>query len=101
MARFAIGPRRAAGGGGRAPVFRWECRCRDVPFLLATYDADGRINIKVGDRYWHVDGQVQTVCPHCGADHLLDLRDVDPDRAGDRPAPAPASSPRRPPRTLR
>lgn len=98
MAGFAIGPRRAA-GGGRASVFRWECRCRDIPFLLATYDADGRINIKVGDRYWHVDGQVQTVCPRCGAEHLLDLRDLDADR--DHPAPHPTSPPRREPRTLR
>ena len=51
MAGFSIGPRRAGSGGSRAPVFRWECRCRERPVLLATYDADGRINIKVGDRY--------------------------------------------------
>lgn len=61
-------------GGRRAAVFRWECPCRPRPVLLATYDAQGRINIKVRDRYWHVDGQVRTVCPVCGAEHVLDLR---------------------------
>jgi hypothetical protein len=80
MAGFAIGRRRAAAGSGRPRVFRWECRCQENPFLLATYDADGRINIKVGDRYWHVDGQVRTICPRCGAEHVLDLRDVEGDR---------------------
>jgi len=44
--------------------------------LLGTYDADGRVNIKVRDRYWHVHGQVQTICPRCGAEHLLDLREA-------------------------
>ena len=63
-----------AGGSVGAPVYRWECRCRDRPVLLATYDAQGRINIKVRDRYWHVDGQVRTICPRCGAEHALDLR---------------------------
>jgi hypothetical protein len=61
-------------GRRRAAVFRWECPCRAHPVLLATYDANGRINIKVRDRYWHVDGQVRTVCPVCGAEHILDLR---------------------------
>jgi len=72
MAGFAIGPRRAA--GGRPPIYRWECPCRERPVLLATYDAAGRVNIKVRDRYWHVHGQVQAICPRCGAEHLLDLR---------------------------
>jgi hypothetical protein len=65
-------PRRA--GGGREAVYRWECRCRERPVLLATYNAQGRINIKVRDRYWHVLGQVRTICPKCGAEHVLDLR---------------------------
>jgi hypothetical protein len=55
-------------------LFRWECRCQETPVLLATYDARGRINIKVRDRYWHVQGVVQTVCPRCGSEHTLDLR---------------------------
>ncbi len=53
---------------------RWECRCRQPPVLLATYDARGRINIKARDRYWHVQGIVQTICPRCGSEHALDLR---------------------------
>lgn len=70
-------PRRAPrGGADRDPVFRWLCRCRQPPVLLGTYDADGRVNIKVRDRYWHVHGQVQTICPRCGAEHLLDLREA-------------------------
>ena len=58
----------------RRILFRWECRCRQPPVLLATYDARGRIHIKARDRYWHVQGIVQTVCPRCGSEHALDLR---------------------------
>ena len=64
-------------GGVDAPqriLFRWECRCRQPPVLLATYDARGRIHIKARDRYWHVQGIVQTLCPRCGSEHALDLR---------------------------
>jgi hypothetical protein len=57
----------------RDVVFRWECRCQEPPVLLATYEPNGRINIKVRDRYWHVFGSVRAICPKCGADHLLDL----------------------------
>ena len=53
-------------------LFRWECRCRQPPVLLATYDARGRIHIKARDRYWHVQGIVQTICPRCGSEHALD-----------------------------
>jgi hypothetical protein len=56
------------------PLFRWECRCRQPPVLLATYDARGRIHIKARDRYWHVQGIVQTICPRCGSEHALDPR---------------------------
>lgn len=55
-------------------LVRWECRCQQPPVLLGTYDAGGRINIKMRDRYWHIDGIVQTVCPRCGSEHTLDLR---------------------------
>jgi hypothetical protein len=58
----------------RDVVYRWECRCQDPPVLLATYEPNGRINIKVRDRYWHVFGSVRAICPKCGADHVLDLR---------------------------
>ena len=55
-------------------LFRWECRCRQPPVLLATYDARGRIHIKARDRYWHVQGVVQAICPRCGSEHALDPR---------------------------
>lgn len=61
---------------GRPSVYRWECRCQEPPQLLATYDEGGRINIKVRDRYWHVFGLVRTICPRCGAEHVLDLRSM-------------------------
>jgi hypothetical protein len=66
--------KRFSRAAGRSAVYRWECPCQDPPVLLATYEANGKINIKVRDRYWHVIGQVRTVCPRCGADHVLDLR---------------------------
>lgn len=55
-------------------IQRWECRCREPAILLGTFDANGRINIKVRDRYWHVEGVVRTICPRCGLEHELDLR---------------------------
>ena len=60
-------------------LFRWECRCQQPPVLLATYDAHGRINIKARDRYWHIEGRVQTICPRCGSEHALDLGTSRPD----------------------
>jgi hypothetical protein len=71
--------RKGERAGPRDAVYRWECRCQDPPVLLATYEPSGRINIKVRDRYWHVMGQVRTICPRCGADHVLDLRPRDRD----------------------
>lgn len=59
--------------GGAVSPFRWECGCRDTPVLLGTYEADGRINLKSRDRYWHVYGRVETHCPRCGAERVLDL----------------------------
>ncbi len=58
------------------PTFRWECPCQEPSVLLATYGPNGRINIKVKDRYWHLFGfgQVQAICPRCAAEHILDLR---------------------------
>ena len=60
------------------PPFRWECRCQEPPVLLATYTPNGRINIKVRDRYWHLYGfgQIHAICPRCGAEHVLDLQGV-------------------------
>jgi hypothetical protein len=57
-----------------ASVQRWECRCQEPAVLLATFEENGRINIKVRDRYWHIEGVVRTTCPRCGVEHVLDLR---------------------------
>ena len=72
-----VGP--AGRVGGREPIFRWECPCGEPPVLLATYSRRGPINIKVRDRYWHVLGCVQAICPRCGAEHVLDLRRGEPE----------------------
>jgi len=55
--------------------------------LLATYDPAGKLNIKVRDRYWHLYGfgKVQAICPRCGAEHLLDLRELRRRTGGDGP----------------
>ena len=60
-------------GAFEAPIRRWVCSCQEPPVLLATYDERGRINIKARDRYWHCQGSVQTICPKCGQEHVLDL----------------------------
>jgi hypothetical protein len=74
MVERAEAPRLDVAPASSDPLFRWECRCQQTPVLLATYDGHGRIHIKVRDRYWHIEGIVQTVCPRCGAEHALDLR---------------------------
>jgi hypothetical protein len=60
------------------PTWRWECPCQEPAVLLATYDTNGKINIKVRDRYWHLFGfgMVQAICPRCAAEHMLDLRSL-------------------------
>jgi len=59
----------------RAPAInRWLCHCEDPPVLLATYDNKGCVNIKVRDRYWHCTGRVQTICPKCGREHVLESK---------------------------
>ncbi len=57
---------------------RWECRCRQPPVLLGTVDRSGRVNIKIRDRYWHIEGRVWTHCPKCGTEHMLDPRSQSP-----------------------
>lgn len=52
---------------------RWVCHCSQPPILLAIYDQTGRIEIKVGDRFYIAQGQIQAACPRCGAWHTLDL----------------------------
>jgi hypothetical protein len=72
-------------------VRRWECRCRQPAFLLGTLDRDGRINLKVRDRYWHVVGIVRTTCPLCGREHELDSRRAREPAGIDRKGPAASS----------
>lgn len=75
-----------AGGGQRTPggtgvsqppcpprTRRWECYCRLPPVLLATVDTTGTLNLKIRDRYYHIDGAcvVRAVCPRCGRLHTL------------------------------
>ena len=71
-----------------APAVRWECRCQKPPVLLGTWQPGGRVNIKVRDRYWHLDGfgHVSTVCPRCARTHELDLGPSPPVMTSDRPA---------------
>ena len=67
-----------AGEAGRGPgavARRWVCRCSDPPILLATVEGD-RVNLKVRDRYYHIEGvqgRVRATCPRCGQEHVLTL----------------------------
>jgi hypothetical protein len=66
--------------GGQSPQHaakRWECACGDRPVLLATYDDRGEIRIKLRDRFFFVHGRVRAICPRCGTEHVLDLREQD------------------------
>ncbi|HEX5505030.1 MAG TPA: hypothetical protein VFW96_20610 [Thermomicrobiales bacterium] len=59
---------------GDAPR-RWVCRCSDPPVLLATVEG-GRVNLKIRDRYYHIEGvqgRVRATCPRCGKEHILSL----------------------------
>lgn len=55
-------------------VRRWACDCQQPPILLATVDADGTLNVKVGDRYYHIEDprRVRATCPRCGRVHTLE-----------------------------
>ncbi len=53
---------------------RWVCHCSNPPILLAIYDQTGRIEIKVGDRYYVARDQLQATCPRCGTQHTLEVR---------------------------
>ena len=85
-----VGRTGRAGGDPPKPV-RWECGCRRPAVLLGTYEPGGRVHIKVRDRYWHVRGRVETVCPRCGGQHVLDtaLPIPVPGAADTADAPAP------------
>lgn len=55
-------------------VRRWFCACQTPRVLLGTCDRSGRIHLKAGDRYWHVDGTVLAICPRCGCEYELNPR---------------------------
>lgn len=61
---------------GKATSHRWECRCCEPPVLLAMYDSDGQIQIKVRDRFYVALGCVHATCPRCGTVHELDLENA-------------------------
>jgi hypothetical protein len=52
---------------------RWECHCQRPPLLLAVVDATGTLNLKIRDRYYHIDGScvIRATCPRCGRVHTL------------------------------
>lgn len=55
---------------------RWVCPCSVPPILLATVEGD-RVNLKIRDRYYHIEGvqgRVRATCPRCGREHTLTLR---------------------------
>jgi hypothetical protein len=59
------------GSGGRPR--RWVCRCSEPPVLLATLEGN-QINLKIRDRYYHIEGlhgRVQAICPLCGTRHTI------------------------------
>jgi hypothetical protein len=53
---------------------RWVCHCSSPPILLAMYDETGRIEVKVGDRYYIAQVRIQASCPRCGTWHTLEIR---------------------------
>lgn len=65
------GAERPAGSSAR----RWVCRCSSPPVLLATVEA-GQVNLKIRDRYYHIEGvrgHVRATCHRCGKQHVLEL----------------------------
>ena len=53
---------------------RWVCACGDPPVLLATLDGN-QINLKIRDRYYHIEGlhgRIRATCPRCGRQHTIE-----------------------------
>lgn len=60
-----------------APPQRWLCHCSTPPILLATVEG-GNVNLKIRDRYYHIEGlhgRVRATCPRCGQQHTIELGD--------------------------
>ena len=54
---------------------RWVCHCSTPPVLLATLDGN-QINLKIRDRYYHIEGlhgRIQAICPRCGKQHTITI----------------------------
>ena len=67
-------PAEPTGSGPTAPR-RWVCHCTIPPTLLATVE-NGKVNLKVRDRYYHIEGvhgRLRAICPRCGQEHVLTL----------------------------
>lgn len=84
-------PASAASAGGEANSLarRWVCRCSSPPVLLATVE-DGQVNLKIRDRYYHIEGlrgQVRATCPRCGKQHVLALGGATDAGGGAEPGP--------------
>lgn len=63
------------GPGQPAAPRRWLCRCSVPPVLLATLER-GNVNLKIRDRYYHIEGlhgRVRATCPRCGQQHTIEL----------------------------
>ncbi|MCO5176194.1 MAG: hypothetical protein M9890_04360 [Thermomicrobiales bacterium] len=61
---------------GKAISYRWECQFCEPSVLLAMYDSEGQVQIKIRDRFYHFYGalgRVHATCPRCGTVHELDL----------------------------
>lgn len=54
---------------------RWLCHCSTPPILLATLEG-GNVNLKIRDRYYHIEGvqgRIRAICPKCGQQHTIEL----------------------------
>jgi ribosomal protein S27AE len=61
--------------GQEASPRRWLCHCSIPPILLATLEA-GNVNLKIRDRYYHIEGvhgRIRATCPRCGKEHIVEL----------------------------
>jgi hypothetical protein len=59
---------------------RWLCHCSAPPILLATFE-EGKVNLKIRDRYYHIEGlhgRIRATCPRCGKEHIVELHPTAP-----------------------
>ena len=73
----------AARSGQQPGPRRWLCQCSSPPVLLATFE-EGNVNLKIRDRYYHIEGlqgRIRATCPRCGKEHIVDLHPTGPGNA--------------------